>query len=169
MYFNGSRKCVWIGSVGFLREEQGQFPLPRPSGFPPRNFLFILSFVLSFFLSCFLSFSPVCRDSVHSVFFLSFVHLFTQLRSFSSFIRTLYSLCISVRVSESSTLMGPRRTLADTGYRLTGSKLGREPNHVHVCIKCTEKKTKNEARTYFLRSHVESRSHNPPGSRSSVT
>ncbi len=28
------------GNVGFLREEQGQFPLPRPSGFPPRNFLF---------------------------------------------------------------------------------------------------------------------------------
>ena len=26
--------------MGFLREEQGQFPFPRPSGFPPRNFLF---------------------------------------------------------------------------------------------------------------------------------
>ncbi len=29
--------------MGFLREEQGQFPLPRPSGFPPRNFLFHIS------------------------------------------------------------------------------------------------------------------------------
>ncbi len=26
--------------MGFLREEQGQFLLPRPSGFPPRNFFF---------------------------------------------------------------------------------------------------------------------------------
>ncbi len=30
--------------MGFLREEQGQFPLPRPSGFPPRNFLLLFPF-----------------------------------------------------------------------------------------------------------------------------
>ncbi len=34
--------------MGFLREEQGQFPLPRPSGFPPRNFLFLSVVVVVF-------------------------------------------------------------------------------------------------------------------------